>query len=78
MLLFCSIGCIDEIVAIHAFLSSHANMIRKTKIVKSKKHLEYLARNYPCLKCRTTYGIQACHRIGSAVSVMIMRKASII
>jgi hypothetical protein len=61
MLLFCSIGCIDEIVAIHAFLSSHANMIRKTKIVKSKKHLEYLARNYPCLKCRTTYGVQACH-----------------
>jgi hypothetical protein len=36
-------------------------MIRKTKIVKSKKHLEYLARNYPCLKCRTTYGVQACH-----------------
>jgi len=37
------------------------NMIRKTKIVKSKKHLEYLARNYPCIKCRTTYGVQACH-----------------
>jgi hypothetical protein len=61
MLLFCSIGCIDEIVAIHAFLSSHANMIRKTKIVKSRKHLEWVARNHVCLRCRSNYGIQSTH-----------------
>jgi len=61
MLLFCFIGCISRIVAIHAFLSSHANMIRKTKIVKSKKHLEWVGRNHVCIKCRSNYSVQACH-----------------
>ena len=36
-------------------------MFKKTLIIKSKKHLEYIARNYPCLRCRTTYGVQATH-----------------
>ena len=36
-------------------------MIRKTKIVKSKKHLEWVARNHVCIKCRSNYGIQSSH-----------------
>lgn len=36
-------------------------LLPKTPIIKSKKHLEYLARNSVCLKCRSNYGIQACH-----------------
>ena len=36
-------------------------MIRKTKIVKSKKHLEWVARNHVCIKCRSNYSVQSCH-----------------
>lgn len=36
-------------------------LIPKRPIIKSKTHLEYVARNYPCLKCRSNYGVQACH-----------------
>ena len=41
--------------------STHANMIRKTKLIKSKKHLEWVARNHVCLRCRSNYGIQSTH-----------------
>lgn len=36
-------------------------MFKKTQIIKSKKHLEYIARNYPCLICRSNWTVQACH-----------------
>ena len=37
------------------------NMIRKTKIVKSKKHLEWVARNHVCLRCRSNYSVAPAH-----------------
>ena len=62
MLLFCSIGCISKKVGIHAFLSTHAYMLLpKRIIIKSRIHLEWVARNNVCIITRSNYGVQACH-----------------
>tara|TARA_R110000772_G_scaffold101575_1_gene202041 strand:+ start:152 stop:589 length:438 start_codon:yes stop_codon:yes gene_type:complete len=36
-------------------------LLPKRIIIKSKKHLEWVARNSHCIKCRTTYGLQSAH-----------------
>jgi len=36
-------------------------LIPKRIIIKSKKHLEWVARNSNCIRCRTTYGLQSAH-----------------
>jgi len=62
MLLFCSIGCNTKNVGIHAFLSTHAYMLLpKRIIIKSRIHLEWVARNNVCIITRSNYGVQACH-----------------
>lgn len=64
MLLFCLIGYIEEkSISVSLPIGMLVNMLLpKRIIIKSKKHLEHIARNFRCLKCGTEgYGIQATH-----------------
>ena len=36
-------------------------LLPKRIIIKSRIHLEWVARNSHCIKCRTTYGLQSAH-----------------
>ena len=64
MLLFCSIATIRLIVAIRSAFPQfgYATMIiPKRIIIKSRVHLEWVARNNVCIITRSNYGVQACH-----------------